>query len=176
MVSDADVEQIKTCLKFRNIDYSKYSDDDLKALIELIIAWIEAETGLPILEPRVISVFISDYYKKVYVTDFYPIIDVTLDESLIKHIDLQKGIIHFKKQFSGDLEFTYNIQYAGELKGLICDIAISYIEGNIHGRISNIREGDVSVSYDNASEDLQERIDTKIKELKGYFKTRMRML
>lgn len=176
MVSDADVEQLKVCLKFRNIDYSKYTDEELKSLIELIIAWIEAETGLPILEPRVISVFIPDYCKKSYVTDFYPISDVTLDKSLIKHIDLQKGIIHFKKHFHGDLEFTYNIQYNGDLKGLICDIAISYIEGNIHGRISNIHEGDVSVSYDNASLDLQERIDTKINELKGYFKARLRML
>lgn len=176
MVSDADVDQLKACLKFRNIDYSKYTDEELKSLIELIIAWIEAETGLPILEPRVISVFIPDYYKKSYVTDFYPISDVTLDKSLIKHIDLQKGIIHFKKHFHEDLEFTYNIHYTGDLKGLICDIAISYIEGNIHGRISNIREGDVSVSYDNASLDLQERIDTKINELKGYFKARLRML
>jgi hypothetical protein len=176
MVTDEDVNQLKLCLKFRNIDYSKYTDEELKSLIELIIAWIEAETGLPILEPRVINVFVPDYCKKSYVTDFYPIKDVTLDESLIKHIDLRQGIIHFKKRFHGDLEFNYNIQYKSDLKGLICDIAISYIEGNIHGRISNIREGDVSVSYDNASLDLQERIDTKIRELKGYFKPRMRML
>ena len=177
------VEDLKKRLHLAGIDYSSYTDEDLQALIELAIERIEAETGLPIKQPRLITEYEDSFHNKVYETDFYPLqcCEIRLDDELIEahRVDMDKGILYFKPVNHGDLEVKYQIQYTDitVLTGLITNIIILNIsEDTVHGTWNSIREGEVSVTYGAGSGGLQGKVDKALNDLKGYYKPRLRLL
>lgn len=177
------VEDLKKRLHLAGIDYSSYTDEDLQALIELAIERIEAETGLPIKQPRLITEYEDSFHNKVYETDFYPLqcCEIRLDDELIEahRVDMDRGILYFKPVTPGDLEVKYQIQYTDTtvLTGLITNIIILNIsEDTVHGTWNSIREGEVSVTYGAGSGGLQGKVDKALNELKGYYKPRLRLL
>lgn len=177
------VEELKKRLRLAGIDYTSYTDEDLQALIELAIERIEAETGLPINQPRLITEYEDSFHNKVYETDFYPLqcCEIRLDDELIEahRVDMDRGILYFKPVTPGDLEVKYQIQYTDitVLTGLITNIIILNIsEDTVHGTWNSIREGEVSVTYGNSSGGLQEKTNEALNRLKGYYKPRIRLL
>ena len=177
------VEDLKKRLHLAGIDYSSYTDEDLQALIELAIERIEAETGLPIKQPRLITEYEDSFHNKVYETDFYPLqcCEIRLDDELIEahRVDMDRGILYFKPVTPGDLEVKYQIQYTDTtvLTGLITNIIILNIsEDTVHGTWNSIREGEVSVTYGAGSGGLQDKVDKALNDLKGYYKPRLRLL
>lgn len=177
------VEDLKKRLHLAGIDYSSYTDEDLQALIELAIERIEAETGLPIKQPRLITEYEDSFHNKVYETDFYPLqcCEIRLDDELIEahRVDMDRGILYFKPVTPGDLEVKYQIQYTDTtvLTGLITNIIILNIsEDTVHGTWNSIREGEVSVTYGAGSGGLQGKVDKALNDLKGYYKPRLRLL
>ena len=177
------IDELKKRLHLAGIDYSSYTDEDLQALIELAIERIEAETGLPIKQPRLITEYEDSFHNKVYETDFYPLqcCEIRLDDELIEahRVDMDRGILYFKPVTPGDLEVKYQIQYTDTtvLTGLITNIIILNIsEDTVHGTWNSIREGEVSVTYGAGSGGLQGKVDTALNDLKGYYKPRLRLL
>ena len=177
------VEDLKKRLRLAGIDYSSYTDEDLEAYINLIIERIEAETGLPIVNPRLITEYDDLFDGKVYETDYYPLTccRILLDGEVIDahKIDCRRGIIYFRPGVAGDLTVKYNIQYrnGSVLSNLISNMIILEIENDtVHGTWNSIREGEVSVTYGVGSGGLQERVDKAIGELKGYYRPRARLL
>lgn len=177
------VEDLKKRLRLAGIDFSNYSDEDLQALIDLTLESIEAETGLPIVNPRLITEYEDFFYSKVYETDYYPLLccEIRLDGDVVEahRIDLNRGIIYFKPFNVGDLEVKYKIQYMNNvvLTSLITNMIILEIEGDtVHGTWNSIREGEVSVTYGAGSGGLQGKVDKALAELKGYFRPRVRLL
>jgi len=177
------VEELKQRLHLAGIDYSKYTDEDLQSLIDLTVESIEAETGLPIINPRLITEYDDEHHSKVYETDFYPLIccEIRINDELIEahRIDLDRGIIYFKPHTKGELEVKYKIQYTNTqvLTSLISNMIILTIDGDtVHGTWNSIKEGDVSVTYGAGSGGLQGKVDKALDELKGYYKPRVRLL
>ena len=177
------IDELKKRLHLAGIDYSSYTDEDLQALIELAIERIEAETGLPIKQPRLITEYEDSFHNKVYETDFYPLqcCEIRLDDELIEahRVDMGRGILYFKPVTPGDLEVKYQIQYTDilVLSGLITNIIILNIsEDTVHGTWNSIREGEVSVTYGAGSGGLQGKVDKALNDLKGYYKPRLRLL
>ena len=177
------IDELKKRLHLAGIDYSSYTDEDLQALIELAIERIEAETGLPIKQPRLITEYEDSFHNKVYETDFYPLqcCEIRLDDELIEahRVDMGRGILYFKPVNHGDLEVKYQIQYTDitVLTGLITNIIILNIsEDTVHGTWNSIREGEVSVTYGAGSGGLQGKVDKALNDLKGYYKPRLRLL
>lgn len=177
------IDELKKRLHLAGIDYSSYTDEDLQALIELAIERIEAETGLPIKQPRLITEYEDSFHNKVYETDFYPLqcCEIRLDDELIEahRVDMDRGILYFKPVTPGDLEVKYQIQYTDitVLTGLITNIIILNIsEDTVHGTWNSIREGEVSVTYGAGSGGLQGKVDKALNDLKGYYKPRLRLL
>ena len=177
------VEELKERLHLAGVDYSKYTDDELKSIIDLTLDRIEAETGLPIISPRLITEYDDEHYSKVYETDFYPLIccEIRLDGDLIEahRIDMDRGIVYFKPYTTGELEVKYKIQYTNTqvLTSLITNMIILDIEGDtVHGTWNSIKEGDVSVTYGAGSGGLQGKVDEALNELKGYYKPRVKLL
>ena len=177
------IDELKKRLHLAGIDYSSYTDEDLQALIELAIERIEAETGLPIKQPRLITEYEDSFHNKVYETDFYPLqcCEIRLDDELIEahRVDMGRGILYFKPVTPGDLEVKYQIQYTDitVLTGLITNIIILNIsEDTVHGTWNSIREGEVSVTYGAGSGGLQGKVDKALNDLKGYYKPRLRLL
>lgn len=177
------IDELKKRLHLAGIDYSSYTDEDLQALIELAIERIEAETGLPIKQPRLITEYEDSFHNKVYETDFYPLqcCEIRLDDELIEahRVDMDRGILYFKPVTPGDLEVKYQIQYTDitVLTGLITNITILNIsEDTVHGTWNSIREGEVSVTYGAGSGGLQGKVDKALNDLKGYYKPRLRLL
>lgn len=177
------IDELKKRLHLAGIDYSSYTDEDLQALIELAIERIEAETGLPIKQPRLITEYEDSFHKEVYETDFYPLqcCEIRLDDELIEahRVDMDRGILYFKPVNHGDLEVKYQIQYTDitVLTGLITNIIILNIsEDTVHGTWNSIREGEVSVTYGAGSGGLQGKVDKALNDLKGYYKPRLRLL
>lgn len=177
------VDELKTRLHLAGIDYSEYTDTDLESLILLTIKDIENITDLPILEPRNITEFNEIKWIDIYVTDYFPIINpsITLNEQEVelKYIDNLKGILYFKEKQLGDLEVSYSIQYTNIslLQDLITDMIILDIEGDtLNGQYSNIKEGDVSVSVGGQGNSLYETVDSRLIDLSGYFRPRVRIL
>ena len=105
------VEDLKKRLRLAGIDYSSYTDEDLEAYINLIIERIEAETGLPIVNPRLITEYDDLFDGKVYETDYYPLTccRILLDGEVIDahKIDCRRGIIYFRPGVAGDLTVKY---------------------------------------------------------------------
>ena len=177
------VADLKKRLRLAGIDYSSYTDEDLEAYIDLIIGRIEAETGLPIINPRLITEYEDQFNSKIYETDYYPLTccRICIDGEIIDahHIDCHRGIIYFRPGVSGDLTVKYNIQYTNTtvLSSLITNMIILEIENDtVHGTWNSIREGEVSVTYGVGSGGLQERVDKAIGDLKGYYRPRIRLL
>lgn len=177
------VEELKTRLRLAHINYSEYNDNDLQSLITLTIENIEAITGLPISNPRLITEYNDNFHNKVYETDFYPLqcCLITIDgEELEPHrIDYDRGILYFKPKTIGELGVKYKIQYTDVtvLAGLITDMIILKIDSDtIHGVWKSVKEGDVSVTYGAGSGGLTEKVDEALQNLKGYYSPRMRML
>ena len=178
------VEELQNRLRLADIDYSKYTDEDLSNLIDLTLEEIEAETGLPITYPRLIVEYEDLFRGKVYETDFYPIecCEIRLDDELLEdvhRIDLNRGIFYFRPSLTGDLEVKYRIQYTNTtvLVPLITDMIILGIEGDtVHGTWNSIKEGEVSVTYGAGSGGLQSKVDGALNELKGYYKPRVKLL
>ena len=177
------VDDLKERLRLAGIDYSKYTDEDLQSLIDLTVESIEAETGLPIINPRLITEYDDEHHSKYYETDFYPLIccEIRLDGELIEahRIDMDRGIIYFKPYTTGELEVKYKIQYTNTqvLTSLISNMIILTIDGDtVHGTWNSIKEGEVSVTYGAGSGGLQGKVDKALEELKGYYKPRVRLL
>lgn len=177
------IDELKKRLHLAGIDYSSYTDEDIQALIGLAIERIEAETGLPIKQPRLITEYEDSFHNKVYETDFYPLqcCEIRLDDELIEahRVDMDRGILYFKPVTPGDLEVKYQIQYTDitVLTGLITNIIILNIsEDTVHGTWNSIREGEVSVTYGAGSGGLQGKVDKALNDLKGYYKPRLRLL
>lgn len=178
------IEDLKNRLHLAGIDYSKYTDEDLSNLIDLTLEEIEAETGLPIIYPRLIVEYEDLFRGKVYETDFYPIecCEIRLDDELLEdvhRIDLNRGIFYFRPSLAGDLEVKYRIQYTNTtvLVPLITDMIILGIEGDtVHGVWNSVKEGDVSVTYGAGSGGLQGKVDNTLAKLKGYYTPRVRLL
>ena len=177
------VEELKKRLRLAGVDFSNYTDDDLQSLIDLTLETIEAETGLPIVNPRLITEY-EDYFRnKVYETDYYPLLccEITCDGEVIEahRVDMNRGILYFKPRLIGDLEVKYEIQYTNVtvLTSLITNMIILEMEGDtVHGTWNSIREGEVSVTYGAGSGGLQGKVDKALNELSGYYKPRVRLL
>lgn len=177
------VDELKTRLSLAGIDYSGYTDNDLETLITITIENIEALTGLPISNPRLVTEYKDKFHNKVYETDFYPLqcCLITIDgEEVEPHrIDYERGILYFKPKTIGELEVKYRIQYTDVtvLAGLITDMIILDIESDtVHGTWNSVKEGDVSVTYGSGSGGLSEKVDEALKDLKGYYTPRAKML
>lgn len=177
------IEELKKRLRLAGIDFSNYNDNDLEALIDLTLESIEAETGLPIINPRLITEYEDAFHSKVYETDYYPLLccEIRLDGDIVElpRIDMNRGILYFKPHLIGDLEVNYKIQYtnATVLAPLITNMIILEIEGDtVHGTWNSIREGEVSVTYGAGSGGLQDKVADALRELKGYYKPRARLL
>ena len=177
------IEDLKNRLHLAGIDYSKYTDEDLSNLIDLTLEEIEAETGLPIKQPRLITEYEDSFHNKVYETDFYPLqcCEIRLDDELIEahRVDMDRGILYFKPVTPGDLKVKYRIQYTNTtvLVPLITDMIILGIEGDtVHGVWNSVKEGDVSVTYGAGSGGLQGKVDNTLAKLKGYYTPRVRLL
>jgi hypothetical protein len=177
------VEELKKRLRLAGVDFSNYTDDDLQTLIDLTLETIEAVTGLPIINPRLITEYEDFFHSKVYETDYYPLLccEIRLNDELVEahRIDMHLGIIYFRPGVTGDLEVKYQIQYtdATVLSSLIANMIALTIEGDsVHGTWNSIREGEVSVTYGAGSGGLQEKTDKTLAELKGYYKPRVRLL
>lgn len=177
------VEELKTRLRLANVDFSEYDDNDLETLITLTIENIEAITGLPISNPRLITEYKDKFHNKVYETDFYPLqcCLITIDgEEVEPHrIDYDRGILYFKPKSIGELEVKYRIQYTDVtvLSGLITNMIILDIESDtVHGTWNSVKEGDVSVTYGSGSGGLSEKVDEVLQNLKGYYQPRAKML
>lgn len=177
------IEELKKRLRLAGVDFSNYTDDDLQALIDLTLETIEAETGLPIINPRLITEY-EDYFRsKVYETDYYPLLccEIRINDELVEahRIDTDRGILYFKPPVTGELEVKYKIQYTNNtvLSSLITNMVTLEIESDtVHGTWNSIREGEVSVTYGVGSGGLQGKVDDAINELKGYYKPRVRLL
>ena len=177
------VEELKKRLRLAGVDFSNYTDDDLQSLIDLTLETIEAETGLPIVNPRLITEY-EDYFRnKVYETDYYPLLccEIRINDEVIEahRIDTGRGILYFKPPVVGELEVKYKIQYTdiNVLSSLITNMITLEIESDtVHGTWNSIREGEVSVTYGVGSGGLQGKVDEAINELKGYYKPRVRLL
>lgn len=177
------VDELKTRLSLAGIDYSEYTDNDLEDLITITIENIEALTGLPIANPLLVTEYKDKFHDKVYETDFYPIqcCLITIDgEEVEPHrIDYDRGILYFKPKTIGELEVKYRIQYTDVtvLAGLITNMIILDIESDtVHGTWNSVKEGDVSVTYGSGSGGLSEKVDEALRDLKGYYTPRIRML
>ena len=177
------IEELKKRLRLAGVDYSKYTDEDLQALIDLTLESIEAETGLPIINPRLITEYEDFFHSKVYETDYYPLIccEIRFDGEIVEahRVDMNRGIVYFKPKTIGELEVKYKIQYtnATVLTSLISNMIILEIEGDtVHGTWNSIREGEVSVTYGAGSGGLQGKVDKALNELKGYYKPRVKLL
>lgn len=177
------VEELKTRLRLANVDFSGYTDNDLETLITLTIENIEAITGLPISNPRLITEYKDKFHNKVYETDFYPLqcCLITIDgEEVEPHrIDYDRGILYFKPKSIGELEVKYRIQYTDVtvLSGLITNMIILDIESDtVHGTWNSVKEGDVSVTYGSGSGGLSEKVDEVLQNLKGYYTPRIRFI
>ncbi len=177
------VEELKTRLRLANVDFSEYDDNDLETLITLTIENIEAITGLPISNPRLITEYKDKFHNKVYETDFYPLqcCLITIDgEEVEPHrIDYDRGILYFKPKSIGELEVKYRIQYTDVtvLSGLITNMIILDIESDtVHGTWNSVKEGDVSVTYGSGSGGLSEKVDEVLQNLKGYYTPRIRFI
>ena len=177
------VDELKTRLRLANVDFSEYTDNDLETLITLTIENIEAITGLPISNPRLITEYKDKFHNKVYETDFYPLqcCLITIDgEEVEPHrIDYDRGILYFKPKSIGELEVKYRIQYTDVtvLSGLITNMIILDIESDtVHGTWNSVKEGDVSVTYGSGSGGLSEKVDEVLQNLKGYYTPRIRFI
>lgn len=177
------VEELKQRLHLAGVDYSNYTDDDLQSMITLTLDRIEAETGVPVINPRLITEYDDDHHSKYYETDYYPLIccEIKLDDELIEahRIDMDKGIIYFKPYTTGELEVKYQIQYTNTqvLTSLITNMIILDVDGDtVHGTWNSIKEGEVSVTYGAGSGGLQEKVNNALNELKGYYRPRVRLL
>lgn len=177
------VEELKQRLHLAGVDYSNYTDDDLQSMITLTLDRIEAETGLPIINPRLITEYDDNHHSKFYETDYYPLIccEIRLDNEIIEahRIDMDRGIIYFKPYTTGELEVKYKIQYNNTqvLTSLITNMIILDVDGDtVHGTWNSIKEGEVSVTYGAGSGGLQEKVTNALNELKGYYRPRVRLL
>ena len=177
------VEDLKNRLRLAGIDFSNYTDEDLQDFIDLALETIEAETGLPIINPRLITEYEDSFRNKVYETDYYPLLccEIRFDGDVVEahRVDLNRGILYFRPPVTGDLEVKYKIQYTNlnVLTSLITNMIILEIEGDtVHGVWNSIREGEVSVTYGAGSGGLQGKVDNALAELKGYYRPRVRLL
>lgn len=177
------VEELKKRLHLANVNYDEYNDNDLENLIAITIENIEAITGLPIVNPRLVTEYKDKFHDKVYETDFYPLqcCLVTIDgEEVEPHrIDYDRGVLYFKPKTIGELEVKYRIQYTDVtvLAGLITNMIILDIESDtVHGTWNSVKEGDVSVTYGSGSGGLSEKVDEALSDLKGYYTPRIRFI
>lgn len=177
------VEELKKRLHLANVNYDEYTDNDLEDLITITIENIEALTGLPIANPRLVTEYKDKFHNNVYETDFYPLqcCLITIDgEEVEPHrIDYERGILYFKPKTIGELEVKYKIQYTDVtvLSGLITNMIILDIESDtVHGTWNSVKEGDVSVTYGSGSGGLSEKVDEALRDLKGYYTPRIRFL
>ena len=177
------VEELKKRLHLADIDYTTYTDEDLAELIQLTVERIEAETGLPITAPRLITEYVPDQNGRVYETDYYPILcsELRLDDELIEphRTDTDRGIFYFRPSIKGELEVRYQIQYTdlNVLTDLITNMIILTVDGDtVHGTWNSIREEGVSVTYGAGSGGLTEKVTDALNKLKGYYKPRCRLL
>lgn len=177
------VEDLKKRLRLAGIDFSAYTDEDLQDLIDLTLENIEAVTGLPIINPRLVTEYEGRFHDRVYETDYYPLqcCEITLNGKEVEphRIDCDRGILYFKPRTIGELEVKYKIQYTdiAVLAGLVTNMIILSIDGDtVHGVWNSVKEGDVSVTYGNSSGGLQEKTNEALNRLKGYYKPRIRLL
>lgn len=175
------VEELKIRLRLAGIDYSDYTDEDLQLLIDLNIDRIEAETGLPIKQPKLIDEYDELENISTYVLDYYPILcyKLFLDNKEItpEYVDYNKGILYFEQKLKGKIRIQYKIQFDDVvlLSDLITNLITVAISGdNINGSPKSIKEGDVSVTYDETT-GLASKINNSFLLLKGYYKPRIRM-
>ena len=177
------IEELKKRLRLAGVDYSQYTDEDLQALIDLTLESIEAETGLPIINPRLITEYEDFFHSKVYETDYYPLLccELRIDGDIVEahRVDMNRGILYFKPGIRGDLEVNYKIQYTNVnvLSSLITNMIILGIEGDVvHGTWNSIKEEGVSVTYGAGSGGLQDKVDDALRELSSYYTPRVRLL
>lgn len=177
------VEDLKKRLRLAGIDFSAYTDEDLQDLIDLTLENIEAVTGLPIINPRLVTEYEGRFHDRVYETDYYPLqcclITINGKEVEPHRIDCDRGILYFKPRSFGELEVKYKIQYADVvvLAGLVTNMIILSIDGDtVHGVWNSVKEGDVSVTYGAGSGGLQGKVDEALQTLKGYYSPRVRLL
>lgn len=177
------VDELKERLRLAGIDFGNYTDEDLQKLIDLTLKDIEAKTGLPIINPRLITEYTDSFHGKLYETDFYPLLcsEIQLDGEVIEahRIDTDRGIVYFKPGIHGELEVRYNIQYTdvNVLSSLVTNMIILDIEADtVHGTWNSIKEEGVSVTYGAGSGGLQGKVDDALTELSGYYTPRVRLL
>ena len=177
------VDDLKKRLRLAGIDFSAYTDEDLQDLIDLTLENIESVTGLPIINPRLVTEYEGRFHDRVYETDYYPLqcCEITLNGKEVEphRIDCDRGILYFKPRSFGELEVKYKIQYTDivVLAGLVTNMIILSIDGDtVHGVWNSVKEGDVSVTYGSGSGGLTDKVNDALKTLKGYYTPRVRLL
>lgn len=185
-----DTAKVRTLLKFEGIT-TEFTDEELQILIESKLDELEGLIGANI-RPRDRTKTINNFKGKVLELNFYPItqiVDIIVDcHHLNKcdyHVNKDLGIIYFNCPIQGHVTVQYSTglddrDFSFLIIPLIKDMVaytLTYEDGlkydngiSGEGRISSLKEGDVSIgfSYD-SSLTLGARIYNRIDELKSKY-------
>lgn len=175
------VDELRVLLRLQGVDEAKYTDDELSTLIEYYIHLFD-------------TLICFNYRPKEY-TDYcqisgsslllnhYPIqsISAIIENnrdylSRIKYVNKSSGIIYFHESILGFITVNYISGFSDAeieelIKPVIIELIIYGIKYGVNGVITNLKEGDVSVSYDNSM-----NIQSRIKDLNKRYCNKGRMI
>lgn len=183
------VDDVKLLLKINNITTS-LSDDEIEKYIEFVKNELCSILGIT-LEPvnHTYSVYFKNLWKhltlpvtncievsKVVVKDFHGVRELDEDDYWV---ELENSIIHLKrphKHFNSTITVEYVTQFPDDFlakfDSLLLDLVADGLSPTASGSkgISSIKEGDVTVDYDENSSDygVKDKIDDMKNELEKY--------
>ena len=182
-----DINNLKVILKANGVSLD-LSDDELLVFVDYKVHELEGLLGFNVEETeRNESHFIRKGNNLLL--NFYPIVEVSevkvnnkvLDEDSYI-VDSNIGVIYFNSNIclKGFVEVSYSsgLPYfivKSIITPLVTDMIIYSITNNSDGDISSIKEGDVSINYDNSTT-LGNRINARITDLINRYSARLRML
>ena len=140
-----------------------YSDETLESFI------LESKllVGEGFMFDSVEEDYVPDFYDDVYMTDMYPVKDVTIylgDEQVTPKRVGSEGIIYLPKRVHGDLTVHYTVGLPDDdVTTYLLPICLQLIKQKEGQNLASISEGDVSISYDtgNSSQALVNQLKNK---------------
>lgn len=158
------INQIKETLQLKkNNNLNQLTPEEIELLINHTYHILQGQLQFTI-EPTTHTDYHPEYHQKTIILNHYPIqeiLGIKTNNNEIPtgeyYLHEETGIIHLQQHIRGDLEITYTTGLTiNEIQTLITPLLTDMIiyENNKDnntstGAISSIKEGDVTVSYDN---------------------------
>lgn len=136
----------------------------------------------PFVNNSQIEEYKTDWTGDVYYTNEYPLIKssvtVIINNTVIipEHVT-SDGIIYLDKTYTGDLKCTYTIGLSNEdITNYLLPIVVCLIEDKEGLNIASVGEGDINISYNNATGYTSKTLDTLIQNLRDKYSARVRLI